>query len=108
MKGYIYLLLTIVFETLAIILMKKADGVTHKIFFFTGAISFGATFILLTMALKYLPMGYTNAIWAGASTMLVYIAGICYFKEKTSLVEIFFLTCILVGIIGLNYLQKSK
>ena len=88
--------------------MKKAEGMTHKIFFYSGAISFAATFILLTMALKYLPMGYTNAIWAGASTLLVYVAGIFYFKEKTSLIEIFFLTCILIGIIGLNYLQKSK
>lgn len=48
--------------------MKLADGATHKIYLITGGICYATTFFLLTMALKYLPMGYTNAVWAGAST----------------------------------------
>lgn len=108
MKGNIYLTLTIIFETLAIVLMKKADGVDQKYFLTAGAICYAATFFLLTMALKYLPMGYTNAIWAGASTFFVYLMGMIYFKEKTSVLELFFVFCILAGIIGLNYLQKGK
>lgn len=108
MKGYIFLILTIILETLAIILMKKADGVTHKWYLLSGGICYAATFFLLTMALKYLPMGYTNAVWAGTSTFLVYLAGMLWFKEKTSLLEMFFVACIITGIVGLNYLQKGK
>lgn len=108
MQGYIYLILTVVFETFAIIFMKMADGATHKIYLVVGGLSYTATFFLLTMALKYLPMGYTNAIWAGASTFLVYLVGVSYYKEKTSLLEFFFILCILVGLIGLNFLQKGK
>ncbi len=108
MTGYIYLGFTIIFETLAITLMKQSDGVTNKVFLAAGGICYAATFFLLTMTLRYLPMGYTNAVWAGASTLLVYLAGIWYYKEKTSWVEILFLICILTGIIGLNFLQKGK
>ncbi|MBK9254778.1 MAG: multidrug efflux SMR transporter [Saprospiraceae bacterium] len=108
MQGYIYLILTIIFETAAIILMKKADGMTHKFYLWSGALCYAATFFLLTMALKYLPMGYTNAVWAGASTFLVYILGTLYFKEKTSFLEFFFVFCILTGLIGLNFIQKTK
>ena len=108
MQGYIYLVLTIFFETIAIILMKLADGATHKIYLFSGGFCYAATFFLLTMALKYLPMGYTNAVWAGASTFLVYVAGALYFREKTSMLEFFFILCILVGLVGLNFIQKVK
>ena len=108
MQGYFYLIMTIIFETLSIILMKMADGATNKRFLILGAICYVATFFLLTMALKYLPMGYTNAVWAGFSTLLVYILGTYYFGEKTNIQEIFFLLLIIVGLVGLNFLQKGK
>jgi len=88
--------------------MKKAEGTIHKHCFIGGAVSYALTFFLLTMALKYLPMGYTNAIWAGASTLLVFVFGIMYFKEKSSLLDFLFLGCILVGILGLNILHKGR
>ncbi len=108
MQGYVYLFLTIIFESAAIVLMKMADGTTNKSFLIAGGTCFAATFFLLTLALKYLPMGYTNAVWAGASTFLVYVIGAFYFKEKSSLMEFFFIFCILIGIIGLNMLHKGK
>lgn len=106
--GYIYLILTVLFESAAITLMKMSEGAQNKVYSIYGGILFGATFFLLTMALKYLPMGYTNAIWAGASTFLVYLIATFYFKEKTSILEFFFVVCILIGIIGLNFLSKGK
>jgi len=108
MQGYIYLFLTILFESAAIVLMKMAEGTTNKSYLIAGGTCYAATFFLLTMALKHLPMGYTNAVWAGASTFLVYVIGSLYFKEKSSLLEFFFIFCILVGIVGLNMLQKGK
>lgn len=108
MKGYTYLALTIIFETAAIILMKLADGTQNKIVLTIGGICYLATFILLTLSLKYLPIGYTNAVWAGSSTFFVYLIGATYFKEGTNVLEAFFILCILIGIIGLNYLQKGK
>lgn len=88
--------------------MKLADGATHKVYLIVGGICYALTFFLLTMALKYLPMGYTNAIWAGASTFFVYVVGALYFREKTSWLEFFFILCILIGLFGLNFIQKVK
>lgn len=108
MIGYVYLLLTIIIESAAIVCMKMANGIQNKVYLTAGITLYTCTFFLLTMALKYLPLGYTNALWAGASTVIVYIFGIYYFKDKTSLLEIFFVLCIVVGIIGLNFLGKGK
>lgn len=108
MYGYYYLILTIIFETAAIILMKMSDGTANKSFLLLGGMCYAATFILLTMALKYLPMGLTNAIWAGTSTFLVYLFGIVYFKDKTSFWEVVFILFIIVGLVGLNFISKTK
>ncbi|MBK6665110.1 MAG: multidrug efflux SMR transporter [Saprospiraceae bacterium] len=106
--GYLYLLLTIIFETAAILFMKMSEGASHRTYLVLGGLSYAATFFLLTMALKYLPMGSTNAIWAGTSTILVYAFGVYYFKEKTNFWEFFFLACIVVGLVGLNFMNKGK
>lgn len=108
MQGYVYLFLTVLFESAAIVLMKMAEGTTNKSWLIAGGTCYAATFFLLTMALKYLPMGYTNAVWAGASTFLVYVIGSLYFKEKSSPLEFLFIFCIIIGIVGLNFLQKGK
>jgi len=108
MQGYVYLFFTIIFETAAIVLMKMAEGATHKYFLIAGGTCYAATFFLLTMALKYLPMGYTNAVWAGASTFIVYLIGVFYFKDQTSIWEIFFVLCIIIGIVGLNFINKPE
>jgi len=106
--GYLYLLLTIVFETAAILFMKMSEGASQRTYIVIGGLCYAATFFLLTMALKYLPMGSTNAIWAGTSTILVYVFGVYYFKEKTNFWELFFLACIVVGLVGLNFMNKGK
>jgi small multidrug resistance pump len=108
MKGYLFLILTVILETLAIILMKLAHGGTNKMYLTLAIICFSATFFSLTTALKYLPMGYTNAIWAGSSTVLVCLIGFLFFEEKLSIKEIFFLCCIIVGLVGLNFYGKGK
>lgn len=106
--GYIYLLLTILFESAAIVWMKLSGGAQDKFFLIIGGLAYAASFIFLTMALKYLPMGLTNAIWAGASTFVVYLIGVFYFKDQTNFWEIFFVLCIIIGIVGLNFIHKPE
>jgi multidrug transporter EmrE-like cation transporter len=108
MKGYTLLLATILFETLAIVLMKLSNGGINKMYMTTSLICYAATFFLLTAALKFLPMGWTNAIWAGSSTVLVTIIGFIFFHEKISLRDVFFISCIVIGLVGLNFFGKGK
>jgi small multidrug resistance pump len=68
--GYLFLLLTILSEAIAIVLMKLSGGFQHKGKAALALLAFGATYVFLTLALRQLPAGLSNAIWAGASTIL--------------------------------------
>ncbi len=100
--GWIYLILTIIFESAAIICMKFSEGFQQKAWAVAATITYLLSFVFLTMALKQLPAGLANATWAGASTILVAILGIFIFKEQLSVLQIVFLALIVIGLVGLN------
>jgi small multidrug resistance pump len=102
MNGNYYLIGTIILETLAVVLMKLSNGHQNKFYFISGLVAFLISFVLLSQALKTLAMGYTNAIWAGSSIVLVYIVSMVIFDEKVSLVQSIFILFIILGIVGLN------
>lgn len=100
--GNVYLVLTILAETCAVLFMKAAEGFQHRWFTISAMIAYGLGFIFLTMALKSLPAGLANAVWAGASTILVAVCGVWLFKEHLNSIQIISLVLIIVGLVGLN------
>lgn len=105
--GYLYLGVTIILEALAILFMKQSDGMVVKLWAILGGGFYLAAFFTLTLALKTLPMGNTNAIWAGGSTVLVYIIGYYWLGEKVSLLEMGFVGMIIIGIVGLQLVGRG-
>lgn len=105
--GYIYLILTILLEGSAVIFMKLSHGFENKGYGTLAVIGYALSFVTLTLALKQLPVGIANATWAGASTLLVAIAGIFIFKEQLSGMQILFLLLIVIGLVGLNYTRPA-
>ena len=74
--GNVFLLLTILSESFAVICMKLSAGFQVRSWTIFAIISYGLSFIFLTLALKYLPAAIANAIWAGASTLLIAILSV--------------------------------
>lgn len=105
--GYLFLLLTVITESAAVLLMKMSQGFRHKTQAGIAVVAYILSFVFLTLALKYLPMGLANAVWAGASTLLIVVPGIFIFKEQTTILQFVFLVLILIGLIGLNLSGKS-
>ena len=106
--GYIFLALTIICESAAVILMKLSEGFQHKIHAGIGVLAYALSFVFLTLALKSLNAGVTNALWAGASTLLVTMSGILFLKEQVSVVQWIFLAFIIIGIAGLQFSSASQ
>ena len=105
--GYIFLILTIVCESAAVICMKLSNGFHHKLYGGISIVAYILTFVFLTLSLRQLPVGLANAIWAGASSVLVVLLGILIFKETISGWQIVFLSLIIIGLVGLQ-LAESK
>jgi multidrug transporter EmrE-like cation transporter len=100
--GKLFLLLTILSESAAVVFMKLSAGFQDKLYTAFAIVTYALSFVFLTLSLKTLPAGTANAIWAGASTLLVAILGIIFFKERLNTWQIICLLLIIIGLVGLN------
>jgi len=101
--GYLFLLLTVLTETSAVLFMKASDGFQQRTNSVIAVIAYMLSFVFLTLALKRLPVGTANAVWAGASTLLVAILGVFFFKESLNARQMIFLALIVIGLVGLQW-----
>lgn len=65
-----------------------------------------ASFYLLSLALKNIPIGTAYAVWTGIGTIGTVLYGILFFKEPTDILRIVCILLIISGIIGLRILAK--
>ena len=83
--------------------LKFADGFTR---FWPSAIGLAAavtSFVMLSLALKSLPVGTAYVMWVGVGAFGVAIAGMLALGENMSAPRLAFLALILVGIVGLKF-----
>ncbi|MBE0465272.1 MAG: quaternary ammonium compound efflux SMR transporter SugE [Halomonadaceae bacterium] len=64
--------------------------------------SLAASFLLLGLALKTLPVGTAYAIWVGIGAVGTAILGIVLFGESVGVLKLMSLTLIVVGLAGLK------
>ncbi|MET0394062.1 MAG: multidrug efflux SMR transporter [Chitinophagaceae bacterium] len=106
--GYLFLLLTIVSESAAVLFMKASQGFHHKGQAAIAVVAYILSFVFLTLALKHLPVGLANAIWAGTSTVLVALLGIAFFGERVTALQFVFLALIVIGLVGLGMARPTE
>ncbi|MCM2675946.1 DMT family transporter [Alkalicoccobacillus plakortidis] len=65
-------------------------------------LGFASSFILLSYAMNSLPMGTVYAVWTGIGAFGGAIVGMIFYGESRDLKRLFFITLILVSVIGLK------
>ncbi len=65
-----------------------------------------ASFYLLSVALKHIPMGTAYAVWTGIGTIGTVVYGIIFFKEPADILRMVCILLIICGIVGLRILAK--
>ncbi|MCV2358219.1 multidrug efflux SMR transporter [Paucibacter sp. TC2R-5] len=94
-------------EIVWVISMKASEGFTRHLY---TAITFGAawaSFSLLGLALKALPVGTAYAVWTGIGAVGAAALGMLLFKEPVTLARIGCISLIVVGILGLKLLSAE-
>ena len=82
--------------------LKFTEGFTRIIpTCFYALFGLGAAFFL-SLALRYMPVGITYAIWVGIAAAGSNLVGILIFREPYRFLRIFFILMIVGGIIGLK------
>eukprot|EP01042_Synura_sphagnicola_P009392 gene9392-12058_t len=84
------------------IALKQAGGFTRFWPSLIGIVSAIVSFIMLSLALKQLPVGTAYAVWVGIGALGVAIVGILALGESASPMRLGLLALILIGVIGLK------
>ncbi|MCP2330831.1 quaternary ammonium compound-resistance protein SugE [Actinoalloteichus cyanogriseus DSM 43889] len=86
--------------------IKESHGFTR---FWPSVLGIGgalASFALLTLAVRDLPLGTAYAVWVGIGAVGVAVAGVVWFGDTLSPGRVLFLGLIVVGVAGLKFLES--
>ena len=82
--------------------MKYSEGFSDLKFSILTIIGMIFSFLFLSQATKSLPLGTAYAVWTGIGALGAVIVGIVLFKEPVTAARIFFVSLLLIGIVGLK------
>ncbi len=106
--AWAYLALAILLETVGTGLLKLSHGFERVGIGVLSLLSYGVCFFFMALSLRTLPIGAAYAIWAGAGTVLVVLAGVFLFGEKMSMLKAALIAMIVIGAAGLKLLTDSE
>jgi quaternary ammonium compound-resistance protein SugE len=93
-------------EIIWAIALKYTGGFTRLGPSVIGITAAVVSFIMLTLALKTLPVGTAYAVWVGIGALGVALAGIVVFGDSASPLRLGLLGLILFGVIGLKVIES--
>lgn len=99
--SWVYLILAIGFEVAGTSLLKISNSI-FSLKTLAMLICYGASLLLLSLALKKIDIGVAYAVWSGLGIMAIQILGVLFFKENITIPKIIFISLIMIGTVGLN------
>jgi quaternary ammonium compound-resistance protein SugE len=82
--------------------MRFTDGFRRPLPTLLTAAAIVASMVLLARATREVPIGTAYVVWVGIGALGATVLGIAFFDEPVSAPRLFFLTMLLVAIIGLR------
>ncbi|APG46960.1 DMT family transporter [Phaeobacter porticola] len=104
---YLYLILAVLAETIATTALQASQQFTRFGPTVLVVIGYGLAFYLMTLTLRYMPVGIVYAIWSGLGIFLIAIIGWVVFGQRLDLPAIFGLLLILVGILVIHLFSNT-
>lgn len=107
MQTYLILFFAILSEVIGTIALKLSNGFTKPIPGIVVVAGYGASFYLLSLALKTMPIGVAYAIWSGVGLVFTVIAGMVIWRETLDWARVVGIVLIIAGIVFINAISKS-
>ncbi|MGO3048519.1 QacE family quaternary ammonium compound efflux SMR transporter [Staphylococcus casei] len=96
------LLIAGLLEVLGVVILNEISRTKKKWLVALLAVAFICSFSTLKVAMNDIPMGTAYAIWSGIGTGGGTLAGMIVYKESKNAKRIFFITLIILSIVGLR------
>ena len=101
------LALAILSEVVGTLALKMSNGFSILIPSIIVVVGYGASLWFLALCLKSLDVGTAYAIWAGAGTALISIAGVFLFAEPMTAIKAMSLALVILGVVGLHWAESK-
>ncbi len=94
-------------EIVWVIALKMSEGFSKLIPSSVMVVSLISSMLLLGLSARSLPIGVAYAIWTGIGAIGAVLAGTVLFKEPCSFLHAFFLSMIIIGIVGIKFVSPE-
>jgi small multidrug resistance pump len=92
----------IMFEIAGTTSMKLSQGFTRMVPSVLLFTFYGASFALMTVAVKKIDVSVSYAIWSGVGTATIALIGVLWFRETLTWIQVASIVLIVTGVIGLR------
>lgn len=106
--AWIVLVVAGALEVVWAVAVKSSDGLSRPVPSAIGVSAAVASFVLLSAALRSLPVGTGYAVWVGIGAFGVGLAGVVLFGESASPARLGLLALTLVAVVGLSLVDASS
>ncbi|MEQ9693278.1 SMR family transporter [Shimia sp. SDUM112013] len=106
-NAYLFLIAAVFMETVGTSALQASQQFTRLWPSVLVVVAYVISFYLLSMTLKYLPVGITYAIWSGLGIVFIAIIGYVVFKQSLDLPAVLGLGLIVLGILVINMFSKT-
>ncbi|KAB2697654.1 quaternary ammonium compound efflux SMR transporter SugE [Brucella haematophila] len=100
--AWVYLAIAGILEVVWAFFMKKSEGFSLLTPSIITLVTMIGSFLLLSIAMRTLPLGTAYAIWTGIGAVGAFVVGIFILGEAASFFRVASVMLILAGIIGLK------
>jgi len=97
---------TVVADVTGVVLLGRAHGLQRPGPLIGGVLALLLGFVLFSYATRTIPTGLANAVWAGASIVLVVLLGRVFLDETLTAGQYVCLGLIAAGTVGLYLLDQ--
>ena len=106
--SWLYLIIAGIFEVGWPLGFKLASTYTkyNIIFVVLSVISMALSGVFLYIAQKSIPIGTAYVIWTGVGAVGTLLIGILFFGDSVDFWRLFFITLIIIGIIGIKIVHE--
>ena len=107
LSPYVPLGVAIALEVLGTTLLQRSEQFTRLAPTVGMAICYLASFYLLSVSLKVLPLGVAYAIWSAFGVALVAMIGLVVFGQRLDLPAVIGLCLIVAGVVVINVFSRT-
>ena len=102
MNAYLLLFGAIICEVIATSSLKLSNGFTNLTFSIITIVGYSASFYILSLALKTIPVGIAYAIWSGIGIIIISLIAWIFLKQSLDLAALIGMGFIILGVVIIN------